>query len=130
MLYLLFPFFLIRLGLSLIIFIFKVALDSFSWSISLLLVGCLLAFQFFWFLDRTIFSTQKVNQATLDKAYRQQYQLRLTQLETDWEKLRRQQPTDRDVLLNLSLINGELGKKDQQALFQQQAFEVDPNFSP
>jgi hypothetical protein len=126
--YLLLPFFLLRLSLNVFLFLTKIFWANFNWSISLLLSICVVIFQLLFFLDQALSIRQNLYQAALETFYKNQYQQRLVNLEIEWLELLAKQPTDRDVLINLSLIDGELGKTNQEKAFKQQALQVDPNF--
>lgn len=126
--FLLFPLFLLGLGFNLTLFLIKIFLASFSWSLSLLLSICVVIFQILFFLDQRWSIRQNIYQAAMETFYQEQYQQRLTVLEVEWLKILKQQPSDRDVLINLSLISGELGKTIEQEQYRARAQQIDPNF--
>src|SRR5260221_14282316 len=66
---------------------------------------------------------------TIEPSASQTKQMSLDQQIQFWESARAQQPTDRDILLNLAHLYAAQGNQDLAKSYTNQAHEVDPNFS-
>lgn len=117
--YLLLPFFVLSLILkNLTILIELVLLRLLPYRALLLTLFLVIIVSFFTWKSIWL-DAKKQKQAVKTQLYIQQNAL---------EAALKKQPTDRDIILNLSKVYQALGKNDQAKQFYQQAQRLDPNF--
>jgi hypothetical protein len=121
------PIFLIRLMFALLPFFCQLIWASFSWSTTLLFSVLVLVFQMSFFANYFYSQRNTSLVAVVLNHFSQQKTQYLLDQRSRMEQIKKIQPTDQEILLNVALISRQL--KDEEGCQQafQQAFYLNPN---